>query len=288
MHRLSFFLFCLTLAAPGFAEIRLTDFQQRQVVLEKPAQRIVALAPHIVENTFSAGAGDKLVGVVSFSDYPIAAKNITRIGDYKSWSLETIVALQPDLILMWGSGNGMNALSSLEKLGVPVYVSEPRQLQDIAGTIRAISRLAGTEAVGEAEAQRIEQALAELEGKYSERKNLSVLYQIWNEPLQTLNGEHLISHAIALCGGGNIFADAVSLAPKISLESVLYRDPDVIVASGMSAARPQWLDMWKQYPSLTAVKNSHLFFVNPDHMQRPTARILLGTKNLCEQMESAR
>ena len=288
MYRLSLFLFWLTLTVPGFAEIRLTDFQQRQLVLEKPAQRIVALAPHIVENTFSAGAGDKLVGVVSFSDYPIAAKNIPRIGDYKSWSLETIVALQPDLILMWGSGNGMNALSSLEKLGVPVYVSEPRQLQDIPDTIRAISRLAGTEAVGEAEAQRIEQAFAELEGNYSERRNLSVLYQVWNEPLQTLNGEHLISHAIALCGGGNIFADAVSLAPKISLESVLYRDPDVIVASGMGAARPDWLDMWKQYPSLTAVKNNHLFFVNPDHIQRPTARILLGTKSLCEQMESAR
>jgi iron complex transport system substrate-binding protein len=240
MYRLSLFLFCLTLAVPGFAEIRLTDFQQRQVVLERPAQRIVALAPHIVENTFSAGAGDKLVGVVSFSDYPIAAKDIPRIGDYKSWSLETIVALQPDLILIWGSGNGMNALSSLEKLGVPVYVSEPRRLQDIPDTIRAISKLAGTEMVGEAEAQRIEQAFDQLEKKFGKRKNLSVLYQVWNEPLQTLNGEHLISHAITLCGGKNIFADAVSLAPKISLESVLYRDPDLIVASGMGAARPDW------------------------------------------------
>jgi iron complex transport system substrate-binding protein len=270
------------------AEISVTDFRGRTVTLDAPATRIVALAPHIVENTFSAGAGDKLVGVVSFSNYPEQANDIPLIGSHSSWSLEAIAALQPDLILMWASGNGMNSLASLNKLGVPVYISEPRQLGDIAETIRAIGALAGTEQFSEPEALRLEAELEALANSYSERTPLEVFYQVWNEPLQTLNGEHLISHVLELCGGRNAFADAVSLAPKISLESVLHRNPDVIVASGMTAARPEWLDMWYLYPSLTAVQNKALFSLNPDHIQRPTARIALGAKSLCEQLDTAR
>jgi iron complex transport system substrate-binding protein len=281
--------FVLVLAANASrGEISVQDFQQRTVTLEVPAQRIVALAPHIVENTFSAGAGGKLVGVVSYSNYPEQARQLEQIGSHNSWSLEAIAALRPDLILMWASGNGMNSLSSLNKLGVPVYVSEPRRLEDIPETIRAIGKLAGTEQISEPEAQRLEHELANLAGQYKQLPKLDIFYQMWNEPLQTLNGEHMISHVIELCGGRNAFADALSLAPKISLESVLHRDPEVIVASGMGEARPDWLDMWYQYPSLTAVKNKNLFFVHPDHIQRPTSRILLGAKSLCEQLHSAR
>jgi iron complex transport system substrate-binding protein len=276
------------LTSTSFAQISVVDFQKRRVTVAAPAQRIVALAPHIVENVFSAGAGSKLVGVASYSNYPEAAKAIEVIGDYKSWSLEAIAALQPDLILIWASGNGMNAFSSLEKLGVPIFVSEPRQLEDIPYAIRAIGKLAGTEEYSEPEARRIEQALESLGETYGSRSSLSLFYQVWNEPLQTLNGEHMISSVIALCGGRNAFADAVSLAPKISIESVLHRNPDAIVASGMAGTRPPWLDMWLQYPSLNAVKNNTLFFVHPDHIQRPTARILLGAKDLCEQLDTAR
>ncbi|MEH6583152.1 MAG: cobalamin-binding protein [Halioglobus sp.] len=284
------FIYCLTLGLinGALADISVIDQYQRQITLTQPAQRIVALAPHIVENTFSAGAGHKLVGVVSYSNYPEAARSIQEIGNHQSWSLESIVALQPDLILMWGSGNGMNALSSLEKLGVPVFISEPRQLEDISYTIRAIGKLAGSEDASEVEALRIEKALALLGETYRRNTPISVFYQVWNEPLQTLNGEHLISQVMALCGGKNAFADAASLAPKISLESVLHRDPDAIVASGMGAARPDWLDMWRQYPSLTAVQNEALFFVHPDHIQRPTARLVLGAKSLCEQLATVR
>ena len=276
------------ITAASRAEVSVVDFQQRQITLQVPAQRIVALAPHIVENAFSAGAGDSLVGVASYSNYPEKASNIPIVGNYQSWSLESIVALKPDLILMWASGNGMKAFASLEKLGVPIFVSEPRKIEDIAYTIRAIGKLAGTEHISEPEAQRVERGLATLRSKYSTRSTLSVFYQVWNEPLQTLNGEHLISHVMEMCGGRNAFADAVSLAPKISIESVLHRNPDAIVASGMDEARPEWLDMWQQYPSLSAVQNQALLFVHPDHIQRPTARILLGATSLCEQLETAR
>jgi iron complex transport system substrate-binding protein len=273
----------------GMAQaLSVEDFAGRTVTLVEPAQRIVALAPHSVENIFSAGAGDKLVGVVSFSNYPQAARDIVEVGSYNAYSLEAIASLQPDLIVMWASGNGMQTLDKLELLGIPVFVSEPRQLEDIPRVIRLLGRLAGSQQVSEAEAQRIEQALGELRNRYAERTQVKVLYEIWNQPLQTINGEHLISQVIQLCGGRNIYADVATLAPRINIESVLAGAPEAIVASGMSQARPEWLDDWRAYPSLPAVANNALFFIDPDHLQRPTARVLLGARTLCEQLESVR
>lgn len=280
-------LFLSVIAVPAQA-ITVQDFSGREVTLDQPAKRIVALAPHIVENLYSAGAGDKLVGVVSYSNFPDEAKNVPEVGTYNAFSLEQVLALNPDLVVMWGSGNGMQTLSTFEALGIPVYVSELRQLSDVPKSIRNLSQLAGTPAIGEAEASRIETELNALHRRYGEKRSLSVLYQIWNDPLQTVNGEHLISEIIALCGGHNVFGDASSLAPRVSIESVLLRDPDAIVASGMGEARPEWLDQWRAYPSLTAVADEALFFVNPDHLQRPSARIVLGARSLCQQLDQIR
>ena len=280
-------LFLAVIAVPAQA-ITVLDFSGREVTLDQPAKRIVALAPHIVENLYSAGAGDKLVGVVSYSNFPDEAKNVPEVGTYSAFSLEQVLALQPDLVVMWGSGNGMQTLSTFEALGIPVYVSELRQLSDVPKSIRNLSQLAGTPAIGEAEASRIETELDALHRRYGEKRSLSVLYQIWNDPLQTVNGEHLISEIIALCGGYNVFGDARSLAPRVSIESVLLRDPAAIVASGMGEARPEWLDEWRAYPSLTAVADEALLFVNPDHLQRPSARIVLGARSLCQQLDQVR
>lgn len=266
----------------------MTDFNGREVSLEQPAQRIIALAPHIVENVFSAGAGEKLVGVASFSNYPELAAQVPVVGDYQAWSLEAIVALEPDLVLIWASGNGMHKLESLSRLGIPVYVSELRELSDIAASIRSIGTLAGTSAVGDAEAARLEREIEWLGKEYRGRTTVEVFYQVWNEPLQTINGEHMISRVLELCGARNVFADAVALAPKINIESVLHRNPDAIVASGMGAARPEWLDEWSSYPSLRAVQHQALFAVDPDYLQRPTARLLIGAARLCRQLDTVR
>jgi len=275
------------LAVPAQA-ITVQDFAGREVTLEQPARRIVALAPDIVENLYSAGAGDRLVGAVSYSNYPRQAQEIPEVGSYNAFSLEQILALHPDLVVMWGSGNGMQTLSKLEGLGIPVYVSELRKLSDVSETIRRLGKLAGTASVAGAEAARIERELESLRNRYGEKRSLGVFYQIWNDPLQTINGEHLISEVITLCGGVNVFGDASALAPRISVESVLLRNPDAIVASGMGEARPEWLEQWKAYPSLKAVASDALFFINPDHLQRPTARILLGAQRLCQQLDQIR
>jgi iron complex transport system substrate-binding protein len=140
----------------------------------------------------------------------------------------------------------------------------------------------------EQEATRLVQGFAQLRAQHEDVRRLSVFYQIWHEPLQTLNGDHLINEIIQICGGTNVFADAASLTPKVSLESVLDRDPDVIVASGMSQARPAWLENWGAYPGLKAVKYNALFSIDPDQIQRPTARLLQGATELCRQLDSVR
>lgn len=289
VHRLllavALMLVCFTQAIA--AEIAVQDFHGRDVQLPQPAQRIVALGPHIVENVFSAGAGDRLVGVVDYSDYPEAARKIPRIGNFHTWSLESVIALQPDLVLLWGSGNGLESLPALERLGIPVFVSELRDLGDIPQSIRAIGTLAGTTAISEAEAQRIEDEFQRLRERYRREQPVTVFYQIWNEPLQTVNGEHMISQVIELCGGRNVFEDAPIIAPRINIETVLQRNPDAIVASGMDEARPEWLDTWRDYPSLKAVQTDALYFVPPDHIQRPTARLLLGAGALCDKLPSS-
>ena len=286
--KLALTLWLTCMLAIGAQAITVEDFAGREVTLAQPAQRIVALAPHIVENLYSAGAGERLVGVVSYSNFPAAAKQIPEVGTYNAFSLEQVVALRPDLVVMWGSGNGMQTLSKLEALGIPVYVSELRQLSDVPQSIRRLGQLAGTASASEAEARRIEGELQRLVRLYGGAQELTVFYQIWNEPLQTVNNEHLIREIIALCGGRNVFGDAPALAPRINVESVLQRDPDAIVASGMGEARPEWLDQWRRYPSLKAVTGEALFFINPDHVQRPTARVLLGAERLCQQLATIR
>lgn len=285
---LKYFLLLLLSSAATASTITAEDFIGRTVVLNAPANRIVALAPHIVENLYSAGAGEKVVGVVSYSNYPPEATQIQQVGSYNAFSLETIASLKPDLIIMWGSGNGMQALQKLEQLKIPVFVSEPRQLSDIPKDIRLLGKLAGTQKTAEAEATRIEQEFANLATLFASLGELTVFYQIWNNPLQTLSGDHLISQVIELCGGKNIFWDTKSLAPKISIESVLLRNPDTIVASGMGQTRPEWLDEWQAYPTLQAVKNNALFVVDPDHIQRPTARVIAGAESLCNKLNSVR
>lgn len=281
-------LLSLSLSLHSWAAVEVTDYLDRVVRLEKPAQRIVALAPHIVENTYSAGAGDRLVAAVNYSDYPAEARELPQLGSYKAVSLEQILALGPDLVLIWGSGNSETMLPQLERLGLNVYVNEPRKLEDVARSVRDIGILAGTSEAAEKVAQQYEQTLAQLREHYESNEPVTVLYQVWNQPLQTLNGKHLVSDVIRLCGGRNVYADAIPLAPKINMESVLARDPQVIVASGMGEKRPDWLDEWKQWPVLTAVKHDNLFFVPPDIIQRHTVRIAQGAELFCEHIENAR
>jgi iron complex transport system substrate-binding protein len=281
-------LLWVLLTPAGSAQITVRDAMDRTLVLEKPATRVISLAPHITEVVYAAGAGEQLVGAVSYSDYPEAARAIPRVGSYDSVSYETLLTLKPDLVLAWHEGNGEDVVTRLQSLGLNVYVGEPRALEDVAESLRVIGVLTGNEQVADAAASRFMQQLHALRETYSAREPVTVYYQIWNEPLLTLNGDHLISDVVRLCGGRNVFADAMPLVSRISVESVLRANPQVIIASGMDKARPEWLDDWREWSAMTAVKNDQLYFIPPDILQRHTPRIIEGATLMCEKLQQAR
>ncbi|WP_413662185.1 cobalamin-binding protein [Microbulbifer sp. CNSA002] len=268
--------------------VRVKDARGQWVELPASAERIVALAPNIVENFYSAGAGDKLIAAVSYSDYPEQAKQLPEIGNYKAVNYESLLLLNPDLIVAWGSGNGDQMINKLEDLGFTVFVSESHTLEDIAVNVKRFGTLAGTSDYADKSAGEWLERLNQIQLSHKDLDSVSVFYQVWNEPLQTLNGDHLISDVIETCGGRNIFADALVLAPKISIESVLDRDPRVIIASGMGEGRPDWLDAWEAYPRINAVKEGNLFHVPPDIIQRHTFRVLDGMEMVCDHLNNAR
>ena len=269
-------------------EIRLTDDAGRDVILKQPARRIISLAPHLTELLFVAGAGGHIVGTVEYSDYPPAARAITRIGDSAQLDLERIVALKPDLVVVWQDGNAQRQLEKLLRLGIPVFYSESHRLPDIARAIEQLGRLAGTEAVAGPAGGAFLARAAELRARYAGRSPVTVFFQIWDQPLLTVNGEHPISDVIRLCGGRNVFADLKLLTPKVSTEALLAADPEAIGGVTAEAGQAGNLNRWKQWPRLTAVARGNLFTIDADTISRNTPRILDGAERLCGQLEAAR
>jgi iron complex transport system substrate-binding protein len=275
-------------AAHAHAEVSVRDDRGDPVTLALPAERIVSLAPHATELLFAAGAGSRLVGAVEWSDYPPEARAIPRVGSYVQPDLERIIALKPDLVVAWYSGNEPRVVERLRTLGYPVYVSELRDLEQVPAAIERLGRLAGTQAAADRAAADFRARRDKLRERYASAAPVSVFYQIWDKPLMTINGEHLISRVMELCGGRNVFAGLPTLTPHLNVERVIVADPQAIVASGMSDARPDWLSDWRRWPNLAAVKNEHLFFVPADLLQRPTPRVLEGAEMMCQALDQVR
>src|SRR5690554_4268674 len=283
----------LALSGPVVAEARAgslcaIDDRDREVCLEQPAERIAALSPGATELTWAAGAGDQVVAVVAYSDYPPKAQEVASVGSHTRVDLERLLALSPDLVIGWVTGNPAEQLETLESLGLPVFMIEPRTFEGVASAVERLARLAGTEAVGNAEATRFRDGIAELAQRHAEAEPMSVFYQVWDEPLMTINDEHLIGQVVAMCGGVNVFGELSRLVPRIDDESVLAADPEAILAGGMGEENRDWLTHWEQYPSLTAIQRDNLYFVPPSLIQRPTPRLLEGSRLFCERLDHAR
>lgn len=280
---------CSVLLVPvALADVSVTDDTGREVRLAEPARRVISLAPHITELLFSAGAGDYIVGAVDYSDYPPAARALPRVGSYNAVDMERILALRPDLVIVWASGNPPALIEQLRNLGLTVFLSEPRKLEDVASNLERLGHLTGTQATAQAAADDFRRQLQSLRTRYSERTPVSVFYQIWFQPLMTVNGEHLISKVIRLCGGRNVFSGLPALVPKLDIEAVLAADPQAIVAGVRKAGNTQWMQDWQRWTQLRAVKNQHLISVPADLLQRHTPRILDGAELLCGELERLR
>ena len=271
------------------ADVEVKDDSGATLHLAQPARRIVTLAPHLAETLFAAGAGDRLlVGTVEYSDFPEAVKKVPRVGGYSRLDLEAVAALKPDLIIAWQSGNAPAHVDKLRALGFPVYISQPNRIDDVAVEIERFGTLAGTSRVANLAAAQFRQRLASLQKRYSQQPPVRTFYQIWKQPLMTVGGEQIISNVIRLCGGDNVFEKLGALAPTVTVEAVIAANPEAIIASGMGESRPEWLDDWTRWTSITAVARDNLFFVQPDLIQRHTPRLLDGAERLCQQLETAR
>lgn len=268
--------------------LRVEDDEGHIVILDRPAQRIISLAPSLTELLYAAGAGEKVVAAVEYSDYPAAAQELPRIGRHDMLDMERILALEPDLVITWQSGNPRASINRLREFGLTVYSAEPKSLSEIPEHIRQLGYLAGTDEIAQQASEDFEITLNSLQRRFASAEPVRTFYQIWNVPLMSAGGNELINDIITLCGGENIFADIKLLAPKVSVEAVLLRDPVAIVASGMDEERPEWLDDWRQWPSITAVAEENLFFVPPDLLQRHTPRALEGAIQMCNHLARAR
>jgi iron complex transport system substrate-binding protein len=256
--------------------------------IAQSAPRIVSLAPHITELLFAAGAGAQVVGALDYSDFPPAAKKIERVGDNRALDLERIAALKPDLVIAWPYGYGAGQIDALRRMGMHVEMSDPHRLEEIAADIERFGRYAHTESTALAAARAFRARLRELAQRYSQRSRLDVFYEIWSEPLYTLNGRHLVSQAIEVCGGRNVFAHLPVLAPTVSQEAVIAADPDVIVTATESSAPPAWLDDWRRWPQMRAVRRDGFVVLDADRMSQATPRMLDAVGELCAAMDRVR
>jgi iron complex transport system substrate-binding protein len=278
-------LYALGIAAAS-AGVEVVDDSGRKVSLAQPARRIVALAPHLAELLFEAGAGAAVVGTAEFSDYPPAARAIARVGDARALDLERVVALRPDLIVAWTSGTPKRQLARLRALGYAVFENEPAGLDAIASAIERLGVLAGTSARAEVAAARFRSGLARIRAAHAGKAPVRTFYQLGAQPLVTISTGHVIAEALALCGAVNVFAQHPHWLPRPSREAVLLRDPDaIVVAAGESEAA---LAPWRRWKSLQAVAGGRLYTMNPDLLHRATPRILNGIDSLCRSIDEAR
>ncbi len=268
------------------AAIALTDDLGREVRLESPARRVVTLAPFLTELAFSAGAGASVVGVSAYSDFPPRAAHLPQVATAAGLSLERIAALRPDLILAWKDGVRPEEVARLAGFGAAVYVADGRTLEDVPRVLRAIGRLTGRDAAAAARAY--EDELAALRREYAGRPRVSAFLEIWSKPLTTVSGRHFMNEALTICGADNVFADLPGVAPLVSWEELYARDPQVIVGVGSADNARDFAARWKRHGTLSAVKSGRLVYVDPDRLQRTTARTPAGIAQLCAAIDRVR
>ena len=260
-----------------------TDDSGRPVTLRPPPLRIVSLSPGGTEMLFAAGAGAQVVATVEYSDVPPEAKRVARIGDAVSIDLERLVRIHPDVVVAWPSGGNPAQREKIARLAIPVYEQQAQRLRDLAPSIRRLGALAGTAREAEVAARGIEDRLATLERTYAgaEARHPGVLLQVWNRPIYTVGGRHLMSDALELCGARNVFADLPEAGPVVDIEAVIARDPDIIIAAGPPGESAGWLTDWKRFGTLKAVRNARLIAFEDQALSRLGPSVLDATEALC-------
>jgi iron complex transport system substrate-binding protein len=270
-------------------KITVLDDAGTRIELARPAQRIITLAPNLAELVYAAGAGSSLVAATRYSDYPEAVKKLPLVGDAFALNLERIATLKPEVVFVWLSGTPERQRSALKALakrqGFAVFESEIRNVAEIGGTLERIGQLADSRTVANARAAALNAQWQSLSAQYAQTAPVSVFYQVWDAPLMTFNGQHIVSQAIRTCGGVQGFDDAAALTPTVSREAVLAFNPQTIVGGGESGTA---LNAWKKLPQMQAVKNQQLHTVNAALLTRMGPRFVQAAAQLCQTIALAR
>jgi iron complex transport system substrate-binding protein len=278
----------LSASVSAHAGITVVDDAGRTVTLAAPARRVIAMAPHITELLFAAGGGRQVAGAMNYSDYPEEARRVPLVGSDAQVDIERVIALKPDLIVVWQSGNTARQLEQLAALRIPLFYSEPRRLEEVATSLTRLGALLGHAREGDAAAASYRASIGALRARYARRPPVRVFYQIWDKPIYTLSAGHIVSDAIALCGGENVFGALKTVAPSVGVEAVLQANPEAIFGSEQQSPDDRGIGIWQPYRQLLAVERGNLFRVQGVLLTRPGPRLALGAARLCEDLELAR
>jgi vitamin B12 transport system substrate-binding protein len=240
-------------------------------------ERVVSLAPSLSEIVVELGSADLLVGVLDAGERPAELKHLPAVGRYGQLDIERLLSLQPDLLLLWPGSVGPAQRDQLMRLNIPTFVAEPHTLDQLTQQIEAIASQLGRRERGAALAADLRQRLTQLRQRYRRDHPLRVFYQVWDRPLYTVGGGQIISDALDVCGARNVFADLTLPAPQVSVEAVLQRNPELILASDQAQ-----LDAWKAWPQVAAVAQGQLRLVTDKGLERPSAQMIEATAKLCE------
>ncbi|MGB1109399.1 MAG: cobalamin-binding protein [Gammaproteobacteria bacterium] len=268
--------------------IRVTDDLDRPVLLSQPARRVVTLSPHLTENLYSVGAGDRLIATIEHSDYPSAVRSVPKLGDALHLDWERLISLKPDLVLVWATGGAGANLDMLTRLGLTAYVSELRRMEDIPRDLENIGRLTGNAEEASQVARAFERDMRLLRSTYADKTPVSVFYALWDKPLMTVGNRQIIHQALSLCGAINVYDDLDALAPVISEESLAVRQPELIVAGAKPEEQAGRVGNWQRLHGVEAIQRGDWLFVDPDNLARPTVRFIDGVRELCEGIDRFR
>lgn len=284
------FIALLVLAAsfPATGTISVRDDAGNIINLLHPARRVITLAPHLTELVYAAGAGAQVVGTVSHSDFPVTARKILRIGTSHQIDVEQLIALKPDLVIVWLHGNPARQVEPLQKLGIPLFFSDPRKLEDVPDAIVRLGTLLGVRAHAQQIADGLEVQTTELAERYSNRRSVRTFIQVSDHPLYTLSDRNIVGDVIRLCGGVNVFGGLPVPAPSVSREAVIEQDPEAIISIQALSASPNQVNSWRKYAVVNAVRENNLFIVDADLLSRPGPRILKGAISICEKLDEVR
>lgn len=275
------------LSVESHGQIELRDDLGRKVTLAAPAQRVVSLAPSITETLFAIGAGDQVVGVTDYCNYPPEAQHKHRVGGMINPSIETIVSLKPDLILLSMEGNARTDFDKLITLGIPVVVTNPRTLEDIFSSLQRIGHLVGRKDSAQRLVQKLRTRANGIMAKAKQAPRMSALLFVSLQPIIVAGKGTFLAELVAHAGGKNLAISATSRYPTYSREAVLKDDPDVLIfLSDVLNDNTEPLRLYPEWSNLKAFRRGAVFRVNADVVSRPGPRAVDGLDSLYNLLRS--